>query len=163
MSDWQSIRGDAASLPTDPMNMTFRPGGVTFVGVLVYLVAGWQALVGAFAIITAISSDQKDRFFKGQYLGGVSDGYLWFWGLVAIALAFLFFTLARTVLLGDDFARTVIIALAVLNIVLALFSFPWGIASVILNVLVIVLLTSPKATRWFNQIEYNPKAPNAFM
>jgi hypothetical protein len=59
MSDWQSIRGDAASLPTDPMNMTFRPTGVTIVGALIWVAAIWQAIVGVFAIIVAISPARR--------------------------------------------------------------------------------------------------------
>jgi hypothetical protein len=162
MSDWQSIRGDAASLPTDPMNMTFRPGGVTFVGALIWVAAIWQALVGVFAIIVAISSDQKERFFNGQYLGTVSDSYLWFFGLASLALAYLYIVLSRTLLQGDDFARIVVIALAVLNIVFALFSFPWGVLSLIVNVLVIALLSGPKAARYFKQTDFEVKGPNAF-
>ena len=163
MSDWQSIRGDAASLPTDPMNMTFRPGGVTFVGALIWVAAVWQAVVGVFAIIVAISSDQRERFFDGQFLGTVSDGYLWFFGLASLALAYLYIVLSRTLLAGDDFARIITIALAVINIVFALFSFPWGILSMVLSILVIALLCSPKATRWFNQTDFEVKGPNAFM
>ena len=162
MSDWQSIRGDAASLPTDPMNMTFRPTGVGVVGVLIWAAAIWQAMVGVFAIIVAISSSQVERFFNGQILGGVSDGYLWFFGLASLALSYLYIILSRTLLLGDDFARIIVIALATLNIVFALFSFPWGIATMILSILVIALLCGPKATRWFNQTKYETKGPNAF-
>jgi hypothetical protein len=162
MSDWQSIRGDAASLPTDPMNMTFRPGGVTFVGALIWVAAIWQALVGVFAIIVAISSSQKERFFEGQYLGTVSDGYLWFFGLASLALAYLYIVLSRTLLAGDDFARVVVLALAVLNIVFALFSFPWGILAIIVNVAIIALLSGPKASRFFNQTDFEVKGPNAF-
>ena len=64
MSDWQSIRGDAASLPTDPMNMTFRPTGVTIVGALICLAAIWQAIVGVFAIIVAISSNDEEAIVR---------------------------------------------------------------------------------------------------
>jgi hypothetical protein len=163
MSDWQSIRGDAASLPTDPMNMTFRPGGVTFVGALIWVAAIWQAIVGVFAIIVAISSTQAERFFKGQYLGGVSDSYLWTFGLLSLALAAIYIIIAKTLLDGDDFARVIVIVLASLNIVFALFSFPWGVLSMIVNILIIGLLVGSKATRWFAQTRYEVKGSNPFL
>jgi hypothetical protein len=163
MSDWQSIRGDAASLPTDPMNMTFRPLGVTIVGKLIWVAAIWQAIVGVFAIIVAIFSSQVERFFNGQYLGGVSDNYLWTFGLLSIALSLIYVTIAKTLLVGDDFSRIVVIVLASLNLVFALFSFPWGVLAIIVNVTIIALLAGPKATLWFAQTKYQTKGSNPFM
>jgi hypothetical protein len=162
MSDWQSIRGDAASLPTDPMNMTFRPTGVTVVGYLIWVAAAWQAIVGVFAIIAAISSDQAERFFKGQLLGGVSDSYLWFFGIASICVAYLLVIVARSLLEGDDFARIAVIALAALQIVFALFAFPWGVLTLIASVVIIGILCGPKATRWFDATSYEIKRVNAF-
>lgn len=163
MSDWQSIRGDAASLPTDPMNMTFRPTGVTIVGALIWVAAIWEAIVGVFAIIVAISSSQAERFFNGQFLGNVSDSYLWAFGLLSLALAAVYVIVAKTLLAGDDFARVVVIVLAALNIVFALFSFPWGVLGMILNIIIIAILVGPKATLFFSQTKYESKGTNPFM
>ena len=162
MSDWQSIRGDAAALPTDPMNMKFRPTGVTVVGILVRIAAVWQIILGALAISVAISSSQAERFFKGQYLASVSDGYLWFFGLVAIAFGALLWWVASTLLEGDPTARLIVIAIAVIDIVFALFSFPYGIIGMVLNILVIALLSTSAASRWFADANYRVKRPNAF-
>jgi hypothetical protein len=163
MSDWQSIRGDAASLPTDPMNMTFRPTGVTIVGGLIWVAAIWQGIVGFFAILTAISSSQVERFFNGQYLGGVSDRYLWAFGLLSVAMSVIFVIIAKTLLAGDDFARVIVVVLATLNIVFALFSFPWGVLSMIVNLLIIGILVGPKASLWFNQTKFEGKGTNPFL
>jgi len=162
MSDWQSIRGDAAALPTDPNNMKFRPLGVTVVGILVRVAAVWQFVVGVFAISEAITSSPASRFWKGQYLGTVSDGYLWFYGIVAILFGALLWWVASTLVDGDPTARLIVVALAVINVIFALFSFPYGIIGMALNVLVLALLSTPSTSRWFADANYKVTRPNAF-
>lgn len=163
MSDWQSIRGDAAALPTDPMNMKFRPTGVTVVGYVVKVAAIWQFIVGAFAITEAITTSQASRFWNGQYLATVSDAYLWFYGIVAIVFGALLWWIARTLVQGDQTARLVVIALAILNIIFALFSFPWGVVGIIVNTLVIIGLSTNAAARWFQEdAGYRAGRDNAF-
>ena len=162
MSDWYAIRGNASALPTDPKNMRFRPLGVSIVGLLVRIAAVWQLAVGIFCISEALTSSQASRLFKGQYLGSVSDGYLWFAGLVAIAFGLILWRVAATLVEGDPAARIFVVALAVLNIIFALLSFPWGIAGMIINLLVVFLLSSSSSVRWFAASKFEVKRPSAF-
>jgi hypothetical protein len=162
MSDWQAIRGDASALPTDPKNMRFRPLGVSIVGLLVRIAGAWQLVIGILAISEALTTTRASRFFQGQFLGGVSNGYLWFAGLVAIAFGLILWRVASNLVEGDPSARIFVVALAVLNIIFALLSFPWGIAGMLLNLLVIYNLSSAKSTRWFAESSYEVKRASAF-
>jgi hypothetical protein len=54
------------------------------------------------------------------------------------------------------------VALAVLNIIFALLSFPWGIAGMIINLLVVFLLSSSSSVRWFADSKFEVKRPSAF-
>ncbi|CAB4799210.1 unannotated protein [freshwater metagenome] len=142
--------------------MRFRPLGVTIVGLLVRIAAVWQLAVGIFCISEALNSSQDSRLFKGQYLDNVSDGYLWFAGLVAIAFGLILWRVAATLVEGDPAARIFVVALAVLNIIFALLSFPWGIAGMIVNLLVVFLLSSAGSVRWFADSQFEVKRPSAF-
>jgi hypothetical protein len=69
---------------------------------------------------------------------------------------------AATLVEGDPAARIFVVALAVLNIIFALLSFPWGIAGMIINLLVVFLLSSSSSVRWFADSKFEVKRPSAF-
>lgn len=162
MSDWYSIRGDAAALPTDPLNMKFRPASVSLASLLVKVAAIWQFILGILVIWSAISTSQLERLFKGQELAKYSDGRLWFTGLIAIFFGLILWNVAKSLKEGDNTARIFVIALAVLNIVFGLLSHPWGIVAIVLNALVLYLLANSGSARWFADSTYEVKRPNAF-
>ena len=105
MSDWYSIRGDAAALPTDPLNMKFRPASVSLASLLVKVAAIWQFILGILVIWSAISTSQLERLFKGQELAKYSDGRLWFTGLIAIFFGLILWNVAKSLKEGDNTAR----------------------------------------------------------
>ena len=151
MSDWESIRGNAAKLHTDPRNVIFRPAsvgaavGLLYVGALVNLV--W----GAVCVVLATTKDQP---FVGHVTGplGVSSDAFWFWyGLVVILLGWLGFRRIKGVGTGEQASRLPTVSVAVLNVVLGLLAFPWGMFMAVVGIAQFMALTSEGNQQWISK------------
>ncbi len=147
MSDWQSIRGDAASLPTDPRNEIFEPRGIVVVAGVMWLGAVLNFLWGISLIWH--SARINSLTFRVTGPAGSGQGYWLFMGLLSIVLGFIYVGLARGVRRGDPNSRQLAMIFAGINIVFGLFSFPGGLIEVILGGIVLWLLTRPATIKWF--------------
>jgi len=151
MSDWASIRGDAAKLHTDPRNVIFRPSSVGVAVLLLKIGALVNLVWGAAAIYLSIA---KNHPFVGNVTGpaGLSSDKFWFWyGVSVILVGWLGYRRIDGVGTGEAASRYPTIAVSILNIVLGLIAFPWGMLTGIIGVLQLVALTSEGNEQWITK------------
>jgi hypothetical protein len=127
-----------------------RPGGVTFVMVLIVIVAVFNIAIGIWALLAPfgqnpyITSPTGEKFeFPGWYL--VLNG------LLSVLLGLMYFWVARMAGIGSRTAQVIIQVLTVINMVFALFRLPWGWFALPLNALILLLVSTGPAQRWFQQ------------
>ena len=151
MSDWQSIRGDAAKLHTDPRNVIFRPASVAAAVLLLRIGAAVNLVWGAVVIWLSIAEDQP---FIGNITGplGISSDKFWFWyGALVILVGWLGYRRATGVGTGESAARYPTLVVSVLNIVLGLLAFPWGMFQGVVGLLQLITLTSEGNEQWITK------------
>lgn len=151
MSDWASIRGDAAKLHTDPRNVIFRPTSVGAAVVLLKVGALVNLVWGAVVIVLAIT---KNHPFVGHVTGplGLSSDKFWFWyGALVILVGWLGWRRAAGVGTGEAASRYPTIAVSIFNVILGLFAFPWGMFEAVVGVAQLVALTSEGNEQWITK------------
>jgi hypothetical protein len=151
MSDWASIRGDAAKLHTDPRNVVFRPLSVGAAVVLLRFGAAVNLIWGAVVIVLSIS---KDLPFVGNITGplGFSSDKFWFWyGVLVLIVGFIGFRRSAGVGTGESAARYPTLSVSIFNTILGLLAFPWGLFLGVLGLLQFVALTSEGNEQWITK------------
>jgi hypothetical protein len=128
------------------MNMQREPGGVLTVGILLYIGAFLQLAAGILFLIVPIFDDTADVF---------NGGWEFFLGIVGIVWGLALFWLARQMTLGNETARTIWVVLMVLyalgGIVSLLRGYVGGIVQMLIALLLIWLVHTPKADAFFEQ------------
>lgn len=151
MSDWQSIRGNAAKLHTDPRNVIFRPASVTASYHLLRVGAVVNLVWGLVVIISVSTHDSPmTRHITGPFIIG-SDAFWVFVGLLTIFLGYVGWTAAEGVRDGAAAARYPARTVAHLNIVLGLFAFPWGLFQGLVGLAQVVALNSEGNEQWIKK------------
>ena len=131
---------------------TRRPGGVTFIIVLIWLAAIVNAAIGVWLMLAPFGQNPTIT----DHLGGefeLPGFWLFVNGALSLLLAFMYVWLANAAGRGLAGAQVIIQALAVINIVFALFRLPYGWVALVLNVLVLALASSGGAKAWFTKVE----------
>jgi hypothetical protein len=124
---------------------TRRPTSVTLLGVLILVAAALQVVGGIWLAVAA----GQDRPFQGTIIEDWSDGRLWGGSIGLFVTAVIYVVLAFGVLRGNRVARIVVTVVAVLNIIGGIFTWPIGLAAVLVNVLVLVMLWHRTADDYF--------------
>jgi hypothetical protein len=149
MSDWASVRGDAAHLHTDPRNIVFRPVSVTAAVYLLKFGAAVNLVWGAVVIYLSIA---KDNFIgaTGPFAG--SSDKFWFWyGVAVLLIGWLGYRRVDGVGTGESASRYPTIAVSGFNIVFGLLAFPWGMFLAVLGFLQFAALTSTGNEQWITK------------
>ena len=151
MSDWASIRGDAAKLHTDPRNVIFKPTSVSAAVLLLKIGAAVNLVWGAVVIVLSIAKDQP---FVGDITGplGVSSDKFWFWyGVFVIVVGWLGWRRTHGVDTGEQASRLPTVCVSVFNIILGLLAFPWGMFQAVIGLLQFMALTSEGNQQWITK------------
>jgi hypothetical protein len=151
MSDWQSIRGDAAKLHTDPRNVIFRPASVAAAYQLFRVGAVVNAVWGLVIILTVLISEE--RF--GNHITGPfwvsSDAFWFFLGLLTILVGWWGWKTAPGVYTGEKAARYPSTTVATLNLLLGFFAFPWGLFQGVIGLLQLITVNSVGNEQWIQK------------
>jgi len=128
---------------------TKRPGGVTVVailigvlGVLAVFHAGWML------VLSFSSSATLNALFQGET---VSRFTLLLMAVLSFILGLIYWWIMQLVLIGSASARIIIVMIAIINIVFALFNLPYGFISIVLNLIVLAMVSTASAKLWFTQ------------
>ena len=124
---------------------TRRPTSVTIIGVLI-LVAAILQIGGAIWLAVAAG---KDRPFQNTSIEDWSDGRLWGGSIGLFVTAAIYLVLAFGIFRGSRLARLVVTVVAVLNIVAGVFTWPIGLAAVLVNVAILVMIWHRTADDYF--------------
>ena len=132
---------------SDTIAAVKRPFGVTLVAVLIYIDAFFHIFAGFWLTFFAPSALRD--------IAGTEHNVPAFWvvmsGILTIILGFLYLWLGRLTLAGSATAYVLINFLAIINIVFSLFTLPTGWASIVLNVLILIIVNTAGARRWLSQ------------
>jgi hypothetical protein len=151
MSDWQSIRGNAAKLHTDPRNVIFKPASVS-AAVLLLKIGTLVNTVWGLYIIGSVAFEEEPfrRHFTGPFFVG-SDAFWTFVGLLTLYLGYAGWKTAKGVGEGAAAARYPARTVAHLNVVLGLLAFPWGLFQGIVGLLQAATLNSEGNEQWIKK------------
>jgi hypothetical protein len=129
---------------------TKRPGGVTFVIVLIWVAALFNALIGVWMMLAPFGQNPTITDIQGnqQELPGF---WLFMNGALSLLLAFMYVWLARMASVGAASAQVIIQALAVINIIFGLFRLPYGWLGLVLNILILIIASGASAKAWFSR------------
>ncbi|MGD9957055.1 MAG: hypothetical protein AB7O74_13310 [Candidatus Nanopelagicales bacterium] len=129
---------------------TKRPGGVTFVIVLIWIAAVFNAIIGIWLMLAPFGQNPTITDIQGnqQELPGF---WLFMNGALSLLLGFMYVWLARVASIGAASAQVIIQALAVINIIFGLFRLPYGWLGLVLNILILIIASGAKAKAWFSR------------
>ena len=151
MSDWQSIRGDAAKLHTDPRNVIFRPASVSAAYHLLRVGAVVNLVWGLVVIISVSTHDNPmTRHITGPFWVA-SDAFWVFVGLLTILAGWWGWKTAPGVYSGEKAARYPSTSVATLNVVLGLLAFPWGLFQGVVGLLQLMTINSVGNEQWIQK------------
>lgn len=127
-----------------------RPFGVTLVMVVIGVAAILNIVIGTLLVFSIFGDNPTftDPFGATREVGG---GWLIFNGLISIVLGFMYFWLIKMTAIGSATAQFIIQMLAVINIVFAIFSLPYGWYTMLLSVIILLIVSGASATQWFRQ------------
>lgn len=130
---------------------TKRPGGITFIVVLIWIAAIFNAIIGVWLMLAPFGQNPTltDPAGNSQEIPGF---YLFVNGALSLLLAFIYVWLARATSFGLAGAQVIIQALAVINIVFALFRLPYGWLALVLNIIILIIASGAKAKAWFTKV-----------
>ena len=129
---------------------TKRPGGVTFVIVLIWIAAVFNAIIGIWLMLAPFGQNPTITDIQGnqQELPGF---WLFMNGALSLLLGFMYVWLARMASIGAASAQVIIQALAVINIIFGLFRLPYGWLGLVLNILILIIASGASAKAWFSR------------
>lgn len=127
-----------------------RPFGVTLVMFVIALAAILNLVLGTLLIFSIFGENPTivDPLGNEHTIGG---GWLVFNGIITFILGLLYLWLIRLTAAGSATAQVIIQMLSVINIVFAIFNLPYGWYTILLSTIILLLVSSAKATMWFRQ------------
>ena len=129
---------------------TKRPGGVTFVILLIWIAAVFNALIGIWMMLAPFGQNPTITDVQGNTVE-LPGFWLFMNGALSLLLAFMYVWLARMAAIGAASAQVIIQALAVINIVFGLFRLPYGWLGLVLNILILIIASGASAKAWFSR------------
>lgn len=127
-----------------------RPFGVTLVAVLVAVAAILNITFGIL-IMFSIFGDNPTFTDPAGTTREVSGFWLFFNGGIMVLLGFMYLWLIKMIMIGSTTAQFIIQMLAVINIVFAIFTLPYGWYTILVSFIILILVSGAKATMWFRQ------------
>jgi len=129
---------------------TSRPFGVTLVMIVIGIAAIFNLVIGTLLVFSVFGDNPTfvDPFGAEREVGG---GWLIFNGVITFILGLMYFWLIKMTAIGSATAQVIIQMLAVINIVFALFNLPYGWWTMLFSVIILLLVSSARATMWFRQ------------
>jgi hypothetical protein len=127
-----------------------RPFGVTLVALLVAVAAVMNVTFGILIMFSIFGDNPTftDPTGAAREVGG-------FWlvinGGIMVLLGFMYLWLIKMIMLGSTTAQFIIQMLAVINIVFAIFTLPYGWYTILVSFVILFLVSGAKATMWFRQ------------
>jgi hypothetical protein len=127
-----------------------RPFGVTLVMVVIAIAAIFNLIIGTMLVFSIFGDNPTftDPFGDTREVGG---GWLFFTGAMTFILGLLYLWLIKMIAIGSATAQVIIQMLAVINIVFALFNLPYGWWTILFSLIILLLVSSARATMWFRQ------------
>lgn len=129
---------------------TKRPGGVTFVIVLIWIAAVFNAIIGVWMMLAPFGQNPTITDIQGNTFE-LPGFWLFINGALSLLLAFMYVWLARMASIGAASAQVIIQALAVINIIFGLFRLPYGWLGLVLNILILIIASGASAKAWFSR------------
>ncbi len=129
---------------------TKRPGGVTFVIVLIWVSAVFNAIIGVWMMLAPFGQNPTITDIQGNTFE-LPGFWLFINGALSLLLAFMYVWLARMASIGAASAQVIIQALAVINIIFGLFRLPYGWLGLVLNILILIIASGASAKAWFSR------------
>jgi nitrate reductase gamma subunit len=126
-----------------------RPFGVVFISILLFIAGIYNIIIG-FALMF-LKPSLSSITNEAVNVDNIPFGWLIVSGILAVILGLMYFWIARLALAGSQTAYVLINFLALLNIIFALFSLPFGWGALALNVLVLILVNTQNAKAWLSQ------------
>lgn len=127
-----------------------RPFGVTLVAVLIAFAALLNLIFGILMIFAIFGTNPTltDPLGNDHVVGG---GWLLFNGIITFILGLMYLWLIKMIMIGSATAQFIIQMLAVINIVFAIFNLPYGWWTIFISMIILLMVSSAKATMWFRQ------------
>ncbi len=127
-----------------------RPFGVTLVMIVIAIAAILNLVLGTLLVFSVFGDNPTftDPFGETREIGG---GWLVFNGIITFILGLLYLWLIKMTAIGSATAQVIIQMLSVINIVFAIFNLPYGWYTILLSTIILLLVSSARATMWFRQ------------
>jgi hypothetical protein len=129
-----------------------RPAGITFVIVMIWIAALFNLAVGIWLMIAPLGQNPSIVDLSGHSYE-LPGFWLFMNGLLSVLLGVIYVWIARMTAIGAVQAQVLIQVLAVLNVVFALFRLPYGWLALVLNLLILVLVSTNRAREWFTNVD----------
>lgn len=124
-----------------------RPFGVVFIAVLLIIGAVYNIIIGFTLMFMPLSLTD----ISGKAVENIPTFWLIISGIMSVILGVLYFWLSRITLAGSQTAYLLVNFLAILNIIFAMFSLPFGWGALILNVIVLIAVNTSASKAWLSQ------------
>ena len=126
-----------------------RPGGVTFVAIIIAVLGVLSIFHAVWMFILSLSSSATlNALFQGE---PVSRFTLLLMAALSFLLGLIYWWIVQLVMIGSASARIIIIMITIINIVFALFNMPYGLLPIVLNLIVLAMVNTASAKVWFLQ------------
>ena len=127
-----------------------RPFGVLIVTALLVIAAVYNLWIGFLAIFSSFGENPTwDDIYGIAHT--IPTFQLWMFGLLSIFLGLIYFWLTKMTMIGSATAHTIISMFMVINIVFGFFRLPYGWASIVISLLVLLMVNTKSAVNWFKQ------------
>lgn len=128
-----------------------RPFGVVFIAILLIIGAVYNIIIGFTLMFLPATLTDSLTDVTGAAVQNVPTFWLVISGIMSVILGVLYFWLSRITLAGSQTAYLLVNFLAVLNIIFAMFSLPFGWGALILNVIVLIAVNTSASKAWLSQ------------
>lgn len=127
-----------------------RPFGVTLVMVVIGIAAIFNLVIGTLLVFSIFGENPSftDPFGETREVGG---GWLVFNGIITFVLGLMYLWLIKMAAIGSATSQVIIQMLSIINIMFAIFNLPYGWYTILLSAIILILVSSAKATMWFRQ------------
>ncbi len=129
-----------------------RPFGIMLVTVLIGFGAVLNITFGILMIFAIFDTNPTltDPLGNDHVIGG---GWLLVNGIITLILGLMYLWLIKMTMIGSATAQVIIQMLAMINIVFAIFNLPYGWWTIFISMIILLMVSSAKATMWFRQTD----------
>ena len=123
--------------------------GIALIGVAVFLAAGGWGMIPEDQLQMALQKIPLAQGFTGVRIMALTTAFLAVIGIVLLFIAIIGFIMTWGLWAGKKWARTITMILSVLGLLVALFSLPGSLISMLLHLLVLYYLTRPHVKAYY--------------